>query len=193
MNSVINIKRVIRRLSGLTVIMALIGFGSTAGAALIVIDNTDSTNISVTGTWTSSSSVSGYVGSSYSHDGNSDKGNKSFEYLIGAHDDFFSGMWLIEMNWTEHANRANNVPVDIETSGGTFSVDQTVPDGGWYSLGVFDLNTNSLTRIRTTDTNGYVIADAFRFTSVPEPSILALFGAGIIGLGLVRRRKLNQS
>lgn len=29
--------------------------------------------------------------------------------------------------------------------------------------------------------------------SVPEPSILALFGAGIIGLGFARRRKLRQS
>lgn len=28
---------------------------------------------------------------------------------------------------------------------------------------------------------------------VPEPSVLALFGAGILGLGLIRRRKLHQS
>jgi hypothetical protein len=33
----------------------------------------------------------------------------------------------------------------------------------------------------------------FKYSAVPEPSILALFGAGLLGLGFVRRRKLRES
>jgi hypothetical protein len=36
-------------------------------------------------------------------------------------------------------------------------------------------------------------AATFEYSSVPEPSILALFGAGLLGLGFVRRRKLRES
>jgi hypothetical protein len=30
------------------------------------------------------------------------------------------------------------------------------------------------------------------FAQIPEPSVLALFGAGLLGLGAVRRRKIKS-
>lgn len=193
MNSVISKKSAIGALSRIVAISTLMAFGSAANATVIVMDNTDTNFLNITGNWSTSTAVGGFEGLNYAHDQNNGKGNKSFEYLIGQHGDFSVGKWLIEMNWTEYANRASNVLVDVENSLGNFTVDQTSSDGGWFGLGMFDLDSNSLVRIRNANTNGYVIADAFRFISVPEPSILALFGAGLFGLGLARRRKPRQS
>lgn len=40
--------------------------------------------------------------------------------------------------------------------------------------------------------HGYVESITIRTSQVPEPSILALFGAGLLGLGFARRRKPTQ-
>jgi len=63
--------------------------------------------------------------------------------------------------------RATNVPYDIlhEGTTSTVSANQSVNGGQWVLLGSYELSafSNNAVTIRTTSTNGYVLADAVRF------------------------------
>ncbi|MDQ8208689.1 family 16 glycosylhydrolase [Coraliomargarita sp. SDUM461003] len=133
----------------------------------LIIDNTDSSQVSQTGTWSSSSTNNGYYGSNYSHDGNTDKGNKSFNYQI---DVPLSGTYWVYARWTSYTNRATNVPIDLTGSDGTttVTVNQQEDGGKWVLLGEkeFDAATTGSVEIRTDGTDGYVIADGIRLLRV---------------------------
>jgi hypothetical protein len=67
-------------------------------------------------------------------------------------------------------NRATNVPVDIYTAGGhvaTATINEQTT--GYILLGTFSLDGASKVVIRTTGTNGYVVADAIKFIPVAAP------------------------
>jgi len=133
--------------------------GPPNAVSIIGVSNTNS--VVITGDWTSSTSVSGYYGSYYLHDGDTDKGEKSVLFRPNVPLD---GLYTVYLHWTPGSNRATNVPVDINCSNGTFTVivDQTANPGGWFSLGAFPFNLGNVDSvdIRTTGTSGYVIADA---------------------------------
>jgi hypothetical protein len=59
-------------------------------------------------------------------------------------------------------------------------------DGSFGNILAFDVLTLSQ------QWHGYVESITIRTSQAPEPSILALFGAGLVGLGFARRRKLTQ-
>ncbi len=129
----------------------------------ITVDNSDSASVVSTGTWTSSTFSPGYLGSNYAHDGNTGKGTKTFSFKPAIPT---AGNYLVYARWTADVNRASNVPVDIVETGGsvsTVTVDQQANNNTWVLLGVFPLSpTNAEIKIRTTGTNGYVIADGVR-------------------------------
>lgn len=116
------------------------------------------------GTWLSSTSIAGYHGSDYEHDGNTAKGVNRLRYTPALP---AAGAWTVQLRWTAHPNRAANVPVDVVHAGGmsTFSVDQRVSGGQWVALGTFQFTAGSAgsVLIRTEQTDGYVVADAARF------------------------------
>jgi hypothetical protein len=144
----------------------------------VTVDNTDSARTAVAGSWTVSSHTAGYQGSNYAHDGNTGKGAKSFAYLPALTAD---GDYLVYARWTSDINRADNVPVDIVEADGvadTVVVNQRVNGGQWNLLGVRTLAVlNAKATIRTTGTNGHVIADAFRFTPVPTVGVITVDNA----------------
>ena len=117
--------------------------------------------------WTASTSTAGYNGANYLHDNNTYKGTKSVQFTPTLSE---SGTYNVYMRWTSGANRASNVPVDIVKSDGTtatVTVDETVNGAQWNLLGTYNLaKANASATIRTTGTNGYVIADALRFTPI---------------------------
>ncbi len=130
----------------------------------IIIDNPDAT---VVGTWTSSTYTAGFYGTDYIHDDNADKGTKSVTYRPNV-----TGVFFIDVRWTDGANRATNVPVTVHSTTGTttFTVNEQLNGGVWNRLGTtpFVLDPQSYIIIETTGTNGFVIADAVRLTpSVP--------------------------
>ncbi|NJM15542.1 MAG: carbohydrate-binding protein [Bacteroidales bacterium] len=81
-----------------------------SGQADIIMDSENGTGITVEGTWSASSSVSGYLGSNYRHDGNTGKGSKSVTYTPSIPVD---GAYDVYMIWTSASNRASNVPVEV--------------------------------------------------------------------------------
>jgi hypothetical protein len=188
----------------LFVFTAFLTFGQAALATQIIIDNESYLADTRDGDWTTSTAVSGFIGTNYEYA----SGNGGFwmDYRISSHEEFFAGLWTIEMNWTSDTDRATNTPVFVARNDlgdyDSLFVDQTEQDGGWYTLGNFMLNIGSWVSIDTSGavftysgtTDGLVIADAFRFTSVSvsEPGALVLLGLGLIGL-VVRRRITSKN
>ena len=135
--------------------------GTRSGLDGVIVDNTDTANVVLTGAWTNSTSTTGYFGTNYIHDGNTEKGNKvaSFKPPITA-----SGNYLVYARWTSGTNRATNVPIDIvksDASVSTVTVDQQTGGAQWNLLGTYSLSpANAEVRFRTTATNGFVIADS---------------------------------
>jgi beta-glucanase (GH16 family) len=149
--------------------------GNRAAATTVTVDNTDTANIDPAGIWTASSFTPGYLGTNYAHDGNAGKGTKSFTYLPPLLAD---DAYLVYARWTTDANRATNVPIDILESNGvvsTVTVNQQLKGGQWNLLGVYDLAVlTAEATIRTTGTNGYVIADGLRFKPVPTAGAITV-------------------
>ncbi|WP_083925269.1 DUF7594 domain-containing protein [Flexithrix dorotheae] len=87
-----------------------------SGQSDIILDNSDASGVTTTGSWTTSSHTSGYHGANYLHDGNTGKGSKTITYTTTVPS---TGDYTISLRWTSHSNRADNVPVEITyTSGG---------------------------------------------------------------------------
>ena len=131
----------------------------------VTLDN-GGNGTSSAGSWSTSTYDAGYYGNHYAHDGNSDKGLKSFKYQPTLH----SGQYTLYMRWTASSNRATNVPIDIHHANGasTVRVNQQINNGGWVALGTYSFNAGNTgyARIRTHGTNGYVVADAMLFVPV---------------------------
>jgi hypothetical protein len=132
----------------------------------LVLDSRASSGVTRAGAWQSSTSIGGYYGPDYEHDGNTAKGVCRMRFAPTLPS---AGTYTVYLRWTAHANRASNVPVDIVHTGGVTNrvVDQRVNGGAWVSLGAyaFAAGTGGSVLIRTEVTNGYVVADAARFVA----------------------------
>lgn len=136
----------------------------------VIVDDADTTGVTINGSWTVSSSTSGFYGSGYRLDG-ATAGGKSVIFtptLPG-------GLTNVYLRWTAGTNRASNVPVSVVHSGGTsnFTVNQQISGGQWVLLpgGPFNFNAGSSGYVKIDDNTGapglYVVADAVRFVSPP--------------------------
>lgn len=130
-----------------------------------IVDNADTTGVTLTGAWTVSSYDDGYNGANYLHDGNTGKGAKSvvFRPVLPA-----AGRYEVLLRWTAAANRAPSVPVTIATRAGVTPVATTVNQQAngarWNSLGTFDFDpATAAFTLSNAGTTGHVIADAVMF------------------------------
>ena len=133
-------------------------------AQTVIVDNSDP-GVAITGAWTASDYEPPY-GLNYLHDGDAGKGKKSVRWTPTID---VAGNYTVQIFVEKGANRATNVPVDIirGSSKSTVTVNQRAK-GGWVTLGTWALaaGTGNSVTVRTTGTNGYVIADAVRFVPV---------------------------
>lgn len=146
------------------------GYVADPAATEKILDNTapaGTTGVTILGSWVASSGAGGYYGSNYLHNNNTGRGSKSVIYQP---DLSATATYNVFLQWSAHSNRASNVPVDIFTSNGvqTVYVNQKTNGGAWISLGVFPLTwSNAYVKIRTDNTDGYVVADAVKWTPAP--------------------------
>jgi RHS repeat-associated protein len=140
----------------------------------VIVDNASAT---LTGVWVPSAGIAGYYGADYLHDNNDDKGLKSARFTP---DLPVTGNYEVFARWTADPNRASNAPFEIVSSSGTTTVyrDQRTNNNQWVSLGIyaFGAGTGGNVLLRTTGTDGFVIADAVQFvlTSQLPPEITVL-------------------
>src|SRR5688572_2197130 len=95
------------------VLVVMSGLLSAANALEVVVDNTDAAQVTVTGSWPTSTATAGYHGTNYAHDGNTGKGTKSFTFKPSVPE---AGSYQVYLRWTSGTGRASNVPVDINYS-----------------------------------------------------------------------------
>lgn len=145
-------------------------FESSAPPAEIVMDNTDTSGVALTGAWTASSAIAGYYGNNYIHDGNGGKGSRSVRFTPVFPSD---GLYEVFVRWTSDPNRSASVPVTVVSAGGTeeVRVNQQLNSGEWISLGryAFNVGSGSVT-VSNTGTTGAVVVDAVKFAAVESVS-----------------------
>jgi len=118
------------------------------------------------GSWVTSHSTQSYVGTSYLHDGNVQKGDKAATFTPDLEK---AGNYQIALSYPAHANRASNVKVVIEHARGRniVTVNQRRPpkNGALQPLGTYwcDAGKGTTVTISNAGTNGYVIVDAVQF------------------------------
>ena len=153
---------------------ALVAAGQALGDPVIgvptsVVDNSDTALVTVSGSWVSATSTPGYVGGDYLHNDNTGQGSKQVSYAVppGA-----EGVLAVFLRWTEHPNRASNVPVEIHHDGEvtTVSVDQRSNGGAWNLLGLHEFTgaPGEGVVVKTNGANGYVIADSVGYLPVND-------------------------
>lgn len=146
--------------------------------AQYIVDNADPTGLTITGSWTISTSATTYYGTNYLHDANTGAtGGKSVRFSPNLPSPVGVDVYL---RWPAGTNRASNVPVDINHSAGTttVTVNQRANDGVWTLVGHFNFAAGSAgnVTIRNDGANGFVIADAAKFvvtspiTAPPAPT-----------------------
>lgn len=122
----------------------------------------DDTGAQLTGQWLTSTAKGDYVGRSYLHDGNENKGSASARFEIAVPK---PGRYEVRFAYTSDNNRATNTPVQIKHRAGTQDVainQQDPPPIGkrYVSLGVYQFSKTATITVSNAKTDGYVVIDA---------------------------------
>jgi hypothetical protein len=153
---------------------ANLGMASTAQDGGIVFDNVSA---KLTGAWPAQTTNAGFFGSNYLSDGSAAKGSKSVRFTTTLQ---FDGYYQVFVRWTAAADRATNVPIDINASTNTRTVlvNQQLNGGKWVAFGTyFFTRTGGSIVIRNAGTNGVVVADAIKLVAAPAPATVAVDNA----------------
>lgn len=139
-----------------------------ADSNIIIIDNTDY-GFSLGGTWTTSTTLSGYYGINYRSDGTSTADSSDvwakWEFSVPT-----DGCYGVYMRWTADTNRPNEAPVEISYSGGIDSsktVNQTANGGQWVLISTYEFEEGEdyYVKLYSTDA-GYTVADAIMISEM---------------------------
>ena len=127
----------------------------------IVVDDEQA---QLTGHWASSSASLPFIGSGYLHDQNDEKGRKKARFVPHIEK---AGSYEVFLHYPAASNRGTNVPVIVHHADGekTILVNQKQIRPGGLSLGTFkfDAGKTGWVEVGTSQTDGYVVADAVRW------------------------------
>jgi len=129
----------------------------------VVVDNEDS-DFNASSNWWTSSSTSGYIGNNYRVRPTASTSDAATWQATLAD----SGNYEVFVNYSSGSNRASAAPYIVYHNGGstTVQVNQQTNGGQWVSLGTFNMNAGTSTRVALscwTSSGTYVVADAVRF------------------------------
>lgn len=127
----------------------------------------DDSMAKITGTWSESNSIGGYVGNGYLHDGDTNKGDLAIRYEAQFPTEGVPHE--IRIYYTANSNRAKKVPVTLISGGEAkeFFLDQTRPTkGGYFVLGVYPCGKSSSVIVSNAGTKGHVVVDAVQWIPV---------------------------
>ncbi len=130
----------------------------------------DSQNAKIVGQWKEAQGIGYYVDHGYIHDLNEEKGKKSVVFTVKVPK---SGTYDCRVSYSDHANRATNVPVtvrsDKETKTATINEKLVPPiDKLFISVCTIKADKEIVVTIENKGTNGHVIADAVQILPVSD-------------------------
>ncbi len=135
----------------------------------------------VVGGWSTSATLSPFVGSGYLTDNNADKGQRTVTFTPAIPQ---SGRYEVRFAYTAHANRASNVPVTILHADGENTVvvnEREAPPlaGHFVSLGSFRFEKDGAGYVLVSNegTDGFVIVDALQLIAADATPPVALAGS----------------
>lgn len=129
----------------------------------------DSASAELTGEWSRSTAVGGYVGTEYLHDANEGKGTKSAKFTAKVST---GGRYDVRIAYTANQNRATNVPITVETASGVMNKRlnqrEAPKQAGFQSVAAIDAKTNETVTVTISNegTDGHVIVDAIQLAPV---------------------------
>ncbi len=132
----------------------------------IVIDDVEAKLI---GDWTDGTTVSGYVGDRYLHDGHERQGEKSATFEPQG---LPPGQYQVRMSYTPAPNRASNAKVVVFSAEGEHRhrIDQQMApeDGIWLTIGTyrFEKDGQAFVIVSNNEADGHVVIDAIQFLPV---------------------------
>jgi len=142
----------------------------------IVLDNAAASGVTITGSWVTATSPSGFYGTNYLHDNNANKGACSVKFsptipTTQQYDVY--ACWSLGVGGTIGGYlQGNNVPISITSVSGTtqLRVNQAVGSQIWNYLGTYTFaagTTGNVVISNSSTDNGYVKADAIMCVPVP--------------------------
>jgi RHS repeat-associated protein len=135
--------------------------GVPVGNRVVLVDNSDFNNTKATGTWTASTSATGFHGLDYQTHA-AGAGADAFEWGLNIPQD---GTYEVAVWYPAVAGAATNATYKVTHSGGTTDkpVDQTKNAGTWVSLGKYTFTAGNAAKITLgQNAGGAVVADAVR-------------------------------
>lgn len=137
--------------------------GSIDALTEVTVDvGNTSSPVTKKGAWNVSTAGSGFHGTGYLQDGNSEKGKKWVDYGLVV----TPGTYTVELIWVADAGNSSAVPVIINAGDvrRTRVVNQQANGGTWVSVGTYTMTTGGhlSVRIANMGTTGRVVADAVR-------------------------------
>ena len=110
------------------------------------------------GTWPKGKSTHATIGSSYLHDDNEAKGEKSITFAVTVTE---PGDYAIRFHYNTHQTRSSCTPVTVKIGDQvqSFSVDQRKSDGKGFVLDTFAIQDAATVTISNAGTDGHVIVD----------------------------------
>jgi hypothetical protein len=154
---------------------------------IVIVDNADSAGVTLTGSWSTSNSGSGYYGANYRHDGNSGKGSKSVRFTPELPE---ANHYEVFVRHAAAADRATNARFVLTHAGGSdvFVVNQQQCGGRWISLGsfFFEAGTAGHVLVDNTGTDGIVVADAVRFVGAMDSALPPAAPTGLTAAAVSR-------
>ncbi|MDO5565066.1 MAG: FAD-dependent oxidoreductase [Planctomycetia bacterium] len=130
----------------------------------------DSQDAKIVGQWKEAQGIGRYIENGYLHDMNEEKGKKSVVFTVKVPK---TGTYECRVSYSNHANRATNVPVTIrsdkETKTATINEKLVPPiDELFISVGTIKADKEIVVTIENKGTNGHVIADGVQILPVQD-------------------------